>query len=194
MLPNARDYVLSWTDRQTSELRAPSTYLVLATLVLIAAGSRMLQVLPNFSAVAAVAMFAGFFFRSRVLGIVAVVGAMLLSDLSIGGHDWRMMLVVYGSLCAPVFFSQILGQRPGVTRLALGGLLSAAVFFVVTNFAVWSFGGLYERSIAGLLECYVAAVPFARFTLAGDVLFSVAIFGAFYAIESVRDARALATA
>jgi hypothetical protein len=177
-----------------AELRTPSTYMMVVLLVALAAGSRLVNIMPNFSAVAAVAMFAGFYFKSRMLAASTVVLSMLLSDMVAGGHDWRMMLVVYGALVAPVFFTPLLGQRPSLARVAGCGVLSACVFFLVTNFAVWSFGGLYSKTWAGLVECFTMALPFFRFTLLGDVSFAAATFGAFYAVERVRDARALATA
>jgi hypothetical protein len=56
-------------------------------------------------------------------------------------------------------------------------LVPALVFFVVTNFAVWAFESDYSRSAAGLLACYVAAVPFFRWMLMGDVFYLVVLFG-----------------
>lgn len=180
------------TPDRESEFKSVMTYVVLVLLVAVGAGSRLLEALPNFSAVGAVALFAGFYFRSRALAVSAVVVSMLLSDLVVGGYDWQMMLVVYGSIAAPAFFSQFLGQRPGVERVAVCAVASSAVFFAVTNFAVWSMGGMYEKSLSGLIECYTMAIPFAKYTLAGDVLFGVGLFAAYYAVERVRDARALA--
>lgn len=176
------------------ELRTPKTYALMAVLIAVAAGSRLMDIMPNFTAVGAVAMFGAFVFRSRVLAMGVVVASMLLSDALVGGYDWRMMLVVYGALMAPVFFTPLLGQRPSLARVAGCGLLSATVFFLITNFAVWSFGGLYAKTLGGLIECFTLALPFFRFTLLGDMSFAVAIFGTLYAVEHVRDARALATA
>jgi hypothetical protein len=51
------------------------------------------------------------------------------------------------------------------------------LFFAVTNLGVWAIGALYPRTWAGLAECFVAAVPFFRNTLASDLLYSALLFG-----------------
>ncbi len=53
------------------ELRTPSTYALMAILIAVAAGSRLADIMPNFTAVGAVAMFGAFVFRSRVLAMGA---------------------------------------------------------------------------------------------------------------------------
>lgn len=57
---------------------------------------------------------------------------------------------------------------------ALAGSIS---FFIVSNFAVWAYWPTYPKSVAGLMTCYAAGIPFFRHTLAGDLLFSAAMFG-----------------
>ena len=52
------------------------------------------------------------------------------------------------------------------------------VFFLSTNFSVWLFQGLYEKTPAGLAACYTAALPFYRPMLAGDVFYAAVLFGA----------------
>lgn len=160
-------------------------------LSLVAAGvvARLALVdLPNVAPVAALAMFAGFLFTRRPLWAVSVpFVTMLLSDFVIGGYDLAMMLVVYGALATPAVVGRLLrhygrlsanssrwGDAVGVVG---GSLLSSIFFFTVTNFAVWLGSCWYESSWQGLMHCYARAVPFFRYTLTGDLLFSGAIFG-----------------
>lgn len=35
----------------------------------------------------------------------------------------------------------------------------------------------YEPTLAGLTKCYISALPFFRYTVVGDALFSVVLFG-----------------
>jgi len=59
-----------------------------------------------------------------------------------------------------------------------GATLAASVsFFIVSNFAVWAYWPTYPKSVAGLITCYAAGIPFFRHTLAGDMLFAAAMFG-----------------
>lgn len=68
---------------------------------------------------------------------------------------------------------------------AVGVALGASLlFFAVSNFVSWLELALpYERSLAGLRDCYAAAVPFYRGTLLGDVGFAAALFGAHAALS-----------
>ena len=51
------------------------------------------------------------------------------------------------------------------------------LFFAVSNFAVWAFGGMYPPTFAGLIACYVAALPFLPQTVAGDLVWTAILFG-----------------
>ena len=52
-------------------------------------------------------------------------------------------------------------------------------FWLWTNFGVWLVGGLYPKTIGGLGFCYVAALPFLRNAMIGDVIWSAVFFGLF---------------
>jgi len=163
-------------------------------VLLLVIGSQVrvwLQDLPNFAPVAALALFAGYFFRSWLLALCLPLGVMLLSDLQIGGYDGRMMLLVYGMLAAPVGLGLVMRRYLHVRQrsftssaLAFGGLVGcslagAVAFFLVTNFGSWLWFDMYEHSVAGLATCYAQAIPFFRYTLCGDLLFSVVLFGGY---------------
>lgn len=159
-------------------------------LVLVGAQVRIwLQDLPNFAPVAAVALFAGYYFRSWLLALCLPLSIMAISDLSIGGYDWRMMAVVYGMLALPVTFRPLLRRHLSLDQgglraasLAVMGLIgcslaSSVLFFLITNFGSWLWFNMYEHSVSGLLQCYTLAIPFFRYTLCGDLFFAVVLFG-----------------
>jgi hypothetical protein len=171
---------------------------VFILVVVVGAQLRVsLQSLPNFAPVAALALFAGYFFRSWILALCAPLSVMVISDLQIGGYDWRMMAVVYAMLALPVAMRGVLRRHmdvaPGKLASAaapLAGLMTCSLscsilFFVVTNFFCWRWFGMYEPSFAGLTQCYWLALPFFRYTLAGDALFALALFGS-YALAANR--------
>src|SRR5262245_35392811 len=51
-------------------------------------------------------------------------------------------------------------------------LASSVTFFLTTNFAVWAFEGIYSHDLAGLTACYVAALPFFKNTIIGDLFWT----------------------
>jgi hypothetical protein len=59
----------------------------------------------------------------------------------------------------------------------LGAALGSAIsFYAVSNFAVWVGGTLYPKTFAGLVTCYVAAIPFFEKGLTSDLVFSAIFF------------------
>jgi hypothetical protein len=54
-------------------------------------------------------------------------------------------------------------------------MVAPVLFYLISNFAVWlGADRLYPHTLSGLADCYVAAIPFFRGTLAGDWLFGLA--------------------
>ena len=104
---------------------------VFAGLVLAAAAARItFRELPNFAPIAAMSLFAGYYFRSPLVAIAVPLAAMLLSDMVLGGYEWQMMLVVYGMLVLPVAFRGPLRRwlriEKGAARQGPGGARRAA--------------------------------------------------------------------
>jgi hypothetical protein len=140
---------------------------------------------PNFTPVAASALFAGVLLRSRALALLVPVLAMVLSDLAIGGDDWRISGVIYAALMLPAAFG--IWARRFKTPLALAPLVlaSSCTFFITTNFAVWAFSGMYAPTLEGLALCYIAALPFFQHTVLGDMVWTAALFGGFWLARSI---------
>jgi len=62
--------------------------------------------------------------------------------------------------------------------VVLGAALCSIQFFFLTNAAAWM-SGMYDRSIIGLWEAYVAGIPFFQGTLLGDFFYTTTLFGAY---------------
>jgi hypothetical protein len=163
---------------------AVANTLVFIALVALAAGSRFAEIAPNFAAVAAAGLFAGFYFRSRVAAIAVPVVAMLISDMFLGSYPWYQVIAVYACLTLPVLLGRWMHGSYSAARIAGSSLAMSVVFFIVTNFSVW-LSGFYGYSLMNLVECYIAAFPFFKYTLAGDLVYAGAIFGAYEAARSV---------
>jgi len=77
------------------------------------------------------------------------------------------------------------------TLARLGGsvLLSALVFFLVSNFGVWlaSPAHAYPHTIEGLLLCYLNGLPFLGGTLAGNAFYGALLFGLVEGLRHGRD-------
>ena len=74
-----------------------------------------------------------------------------------------------------------------------GSRPSSLLFFVTTNFAIWAFSPLYAPNIAGLSKCYIAALPFLRNMLEGDLFWGLLLFGGYWLVQTLRPAANRAT-
>jgi len=143
--------------------------------------ARLLPHAPNFTPVAASALFAGMVF-GRGLALIVPLAAMLLSDWVLGFYDWHVMSVVYAALALPALLGMLARNARWPVAFPLAAA-SSVIFFAATNFAVWLFSGMYTLDIAGLAKCYVAALPFFQNTLMGDLLWTAALFGSLWIVR-----------
>src|SRR6266849_2890739 len=157
-------------------------FIVIALIILAAAASRVIPHPPNVASITAVALFGGAYLTKRA-ALIVPLAALVLSDLVLGFYSH--MEIVYGSFLLVVCLGFLLQRKRSALRIGGAALASSIVFFVVTNFGVWAFESLYPKTAAGLLACYVAAIPFFQNTLVGDALYTAVLFGGFALAEKL---------
>ena len=136
----------------------------------------------NFVPMGAIALFAGARLPRRWAWCVPV-SAMILSDLALESSSrhgifetWRW--VGYATFGATAFFGPLArSQRLGPLRYPALALGASTLFFLTSNFAVWTDGGLYPLTVAGLVTCYIAAIPFFGSTILADLAGVGLLFG-----------------
>ncbi len=159
--------------------------MVLAILMVLGAGIFRLVAHDNqwwnIAPLAAMALLGGMYFGRRYALWVPLT-VLALTDLVLNAQ------MGYPILYWPRVFDY--GAFVGVGLLGLwarerdlGAKIGAALatpflFFLISNFAVWLFGlnlanERYPKTLTGLLDCYVAALPFLRGTMIGDWAFMV---------------------
>ncbi|MFN8790365.1 MAG: DUF6580 family putative transport protein [Bdellovibrionales bacterium] len=151
------------------------SWLFVFTLVLVAGLSRLVPHPWNFTAVGAMALFAGSRMPSRWLALLAPFLALLWTDAVLGFHI--TMVYVYAAVCLTTLVG--FWARDSWGRVAGGAFLSSLLFFVITNFGVWMTQGLYDNSWAGLVQCYAMALPFFSNQIAGDLFYCVLLFSTY---------------
>jgi hypothetical protein len=156
--------------------------LVFLMLVLIGVAGRWAQPEWCFTPTAAAAIFAGAFFTRLSVAALVPIAILAISDFALESHDsFAVMVATYAVMTVPVLFGRWLRNSEGrgqtVVRLAICGLVPATLFWLVSNFAVWAFQSDYEKTAAGLVECYLRAVPFFRWMVAGDLFYLGVLFG-----------------
>ncbi len=150
----------------------------LCLLIFALAASRLLPHPPNFTPLAAMALFAGAHFMDRRTALLLPFAALLMSDLILGLHS--TMIFVYAAFAITVLMGMWLQKHHSAMSVLAAALASSVVFFLVTNFGSWLSHGMYPHTLEGLLAAYTAGIPFFRNTLLGNLFFTALVFGGFY--------------
>jgi len=165
-------------------MKKSSLILVLVAAVIAIALRLIDRPMLNFSAMGALALLCGAVVRPVWLGLLVPLAARMLTDCVLEirtGHGFYGSIAFdYAAYIAIFAVGRLL--QPKQMMVAFGaGLLTAITFFAISNVGVWCMPHegqyLYPRTMAGLIECFTMAVPFARGTFLGDVGFTMVFFG-----------------
>jgi len=141
-------------------------YIKITTGIFLAlAVSRFIPHPYNFTSLIALS-----FYVPAILGIVylpALILSFIITDFFIGFHSvtlftWGSVILI--GLLSKFFIFNI------ITRIS-GALIGALLFFIITNFGVWSLGS-YGYTFGGLLTSYILAIPFFGNTIISTLVFS----------------------
>ena len=130
--------------------------------------SRFIPHPPNFTSLLALT-----FYVPALLGIryiPALLISFILTDLVIGLHSATFF--TWGS----VLFIGLISKYfvLSMTKRMFGALLGVCIFFIITNFGVWS-SGVYGLNLNGFIICYTLALPFFGYNLISTIIFSTII-------------------
>lgn len=148
---------------------------------------------PNFKPVAALILFAGFFFQRGSLALVAMLLIMLVSNQQLGNYEWPLALSVYAGLAVSALLGMQIKRRVGhqageqlqpksIAMFAGASIVMSTCFYLLTNGMVWCVGAWYPQTWEGFVQCYAAGIPFYRMTLIGDLLFTGATLVAYSSV------------
>jgi len=163
----------------------------IAGIILAAAIFRLVPHWPNFTPVAAIALFGGACLNKRYLAFLIPLTALFISDLILGFH--AMMGWVYAGFIISTCIGLLLKNR--ITPLAVTGasLLSSVIFFLLTNFGAWIASPIYPDTFTGLIECYVAGlaffndgsygISFFMNEILGSLFYNTILFGSLYLVS-----------
>jgi len=152
-------------------------YILVFLLIVVTSFSNvLLSNIPNFSPVASVALFSGFYLSNKKIALLVPIICMLISDYFIGFHS--LMWAVYLSFSVTVVIGFLMKKANG-KLIFLNSIFSAVLFFIITNFAVWALGSFYSKDFTGLLTCFSMGIPFLKNTLLSAVIFSSILFGGY---------------
>jgi hypothetical protein len=156
----------------------PQFFLVCG-IIILAVVLRLIPHWPNFTPLAAMALFAGTYMKRKELAFAVPFAVLLVSDILIGFH--QTMFAVYAGFAVIVLLGFYVRRNLKLHTVIMASLASSVIFYLITNFAVWASGTVgYPMTGTGLIQSYVAAIPFFRNALLGDIFYNAIFFGSLY--------------
>ena len=145
------------------------SYLKIAIgIFFVLSASRFIPHPPNFTSLLALSFYVPALLGVKFLPVLLL--SFIITDFFLGFHSVAMftwgsvMLIGLGSK----FFIKNLQTRVS------GALLGAFIFYIITNFGVWSLGS-YGYNLKGIIDCYTLAIPFFAYSIISTIIFSVII-------------------
>lgn len=166
---------------------------ILVVMIIAAALSRLLPHPPNFTPIGGMALFGAAYFTKKYWALIIPILALWFSSLLLDnivyaqyydGFVWFSNPMVYIAFVAIVAFGWLSLKKIKPANLLGASLGASLIFFIISNLGSWVSYGMYPMNLAGLLECYIAAIPFFPSTLAGDLFFTAVLFGGYELIKN----------
>ncbi len=151
------------------------------SLTALGAIARLVPHPPNFAPVGAMSLYSGARLRGWQaylvpIALMAITDPILAAYYGVPAYS-RFQLFMYASFLISVWLGRQLRNTESVSRIAAFTVANSIQFFLITNFGSWLWFAAYPRTAAGLVACYVAAIPFFERTLAADVVYTAILFG-----------------
>lgn len=162
----------------------------ISCMILLAALSRLIPHPINFAPISGIALFGAAFYGKKYWAFIIPIVSMWISDLIINnvvyaelfdGFVWFYSgsLFTYAAFVAIAILGMNALKRVTVSRVVASAMSASILFFALSNFGVWLSSGMYPHTWNGLTTCYAAGLPFLKNTVAGDLVYSALLFGAF---------------
>ncbi|SEW02698.1 DUF6580 family putative transport protein [Chitinophaga arvensicola] len=175
-------------------------FIVAAGIIRVVLGADAnMQPIAMFTPVGAMALFGGASFSQKWKSYAFPLLTLFISDVILmqvfhrqyaEGLLYRGWVWNYASFVLIVLLGQLLIKKASVANILMGSVGAALLHFLVSNFGVWISGstnmltGLpYTKDAAGLISCYVQAIPYMWYVLVGNVIYCSIFFGSFELVK-----------
>jgi hypothetical protein len=167
-------------------------YLAIGLISAVAILGKLIPHLPNFSPMQSMALLGGAYITRKYLAYILPIVLIYATDFILNNTIYRTyypdheglvffsdyMLVVLPSILLIVALGQFFLKRFKTEKLILTALAGSVLFFLITNLGAWiSPTSIYSKNIAGLLQSYIAGIPFFRASVLSTLLFTLLSFG-----------------
>lgn len=167
---------------QTTNTRTTVLILMIIVSVAMRIVTLEFQWLSNFTPIGAVALFGGTYFNDKWKAYAVVLASIFLSNIPINYFYFHKIMLfsvsdlwMYGCF-ALIIFAGTLIKKLTVYNVVLVAILPVLIHWLVMDLP-WITG--YPTTLTGYGASLVAAIPFEKNMLFGDLLFGAILFGGF---------------
>jgi hypothetical protein len=139
----------------------------------------------NFTPVGAIALFAGTYFNDKIKAFAVPLLILLLSDVLLGykytgsfNPYYSGIILIYVSFAAMVYIGTLI-KKVNVVNVLGASLVSVLIHWLLTDIEPWLTNPVYNKDITGYFQSLVAAIPFERSLLLGNLIFGAVLYGGF---------------
>jgi hypothetical protein len=166
---------------------------IICVTILLAAVSRLIPHPAGFAPIAGMALFGAAYYSKRYWAYIIPIVAMWISDVILNNLVFSTYsnlfiwvysgIFTYGSLALIVLLGTFTLKKVRIPNLIGSALGASVIFYLVSNFGVWISSAAYPHTLIGLEACYIAALPFMRNGVVGDLVYTGVLFGAFELLQ-----------
>jgi hypothetical protein len=161
-------------------------------LIALAISTRRLPHWPNFTALGAAALFTGAFYKRKALAFIIPLAALFLSDLIINNiiyasfySGFKIFTDGFYFMYLGIFLVSLVGSYASISKakpqnIAFAALSSSVLFYLITNFGAWIGNPLYAQNFFGLINSYIAGLPFLINGSMATLVYGYGVFGAYW--------------
>lgn len=139
----------------------------------------------TFTPIGAVAMFSGTYLKDRWKAFLVPIVTVFISDLVLN-YAWfhhfvlvdSSSVVVYATLAIMVLIGTYI-KNVNVATVIGASLLSVLMHWLLTDIDPWLNGTTYAKGIVGYGQSLIAALPFEKSLLLGNLIFGAILYGGF---------------
>lgn len=163
---------------------------VLFLIIIAAAATRFIPLMGdanwfNFTPVGAIALFAGTHFKNRWKAYAVPLLLLFFSDILINytyTGQWTLFYggfaIVYLCFAAMVFIGGLI-KKVSVGSVLLASIAGVLIHWLATDIQPWLASPMYSKDITGYYQALVAAIPFEKNLLLGNLIFGAVLYGGF---------------
>jgi hypothetical protein len=143
--------------------------------------------IANFSAVGAITLFSGTYFKNTLQSFAVPILTLLLTDIILAttiykeysnGFLYEGWYWTYIAFALMVLATRFISKKVNVLNFVLGTISVVLIHWIVTDLGVW-YGSNYPQTLAGFWAVLVLAIPFELRFLYGTIAYGILMFGAF---------------